>query len=102
MSTGSSGKKVLSIVLGVVEAFIGIFSAVYVMVMFGSIDPGLGFGAGAFLFLYGVGLPVAGVILIAMNKFKAGGILLIIGSVLFIPIGFVGIYGGRTAYSLDY
>ncbi len=100
MSSGNSGKKILSMVLGIVEAFIGLFGSIYVVAMFAELDPSIGFGAGAFLFLIGVGLPIVGVILVGLNKFKAGGILIIIGSVFFIPIGLIGALGGRMAFAL--
>lgn len=99
-SSNNSGKKVLSMVLGIVESIIGIFGSIYVVAMFAELDPAIGLGAGAFLFLIGVGLPILGVILVGMNKFRAGGILIIIGSVFFIPIGLIGAFGGRIAFSL--
>lgn len=40
-------------------------------------------------------ISLIGLILAANNKNKIGGILIIIGSVIFIPLGLIGVFGGR-------
>lgn len=41
-----------------------------------------------------------GMFFAGLNK-KLAGILIIIGSILFIPLGLIGIFGGRKIMSLD-
>ena len=45
------------------------------------------------------GISALGLILGAMDMKKAGGILVIIGSIFFIPIGLIGVFGGKKMMS---
>jgi hypothetical protein len=41
------------------------------------------------------GLSVLGLVLAAAGMKKAGGIMIIVGSILFVPIGLIGVFGGK-------
>lgn len=45
------------------------------------------------------GISVLGLILAAANMRKAGGIMVIIGSAFFVPIGLIGVFGGKKIMS---
>jgi len=51
--------------------------------------------------LISVLVSVLGFILILVNKTKIGGILFIIGSVLFVPIGLIGIVGAQKTMNKE-
>lgn len=48
-----------------------------------------------------VALSVLGLILAGSGKKKVGGILVIIGSVVFVPLGLIGAFGGRKIMRSD-
>ena len=83
------------------EILIGIFISLYAFIEFADIDQGLGLMVMLGLLVICAGLPLLGLILIAVGVNKPGGIALIIGSVLCIPIGMVGIYAGINAMKLE-
>ncbi|WP_344925763.1 hypothetical protein [Aquimarina addita] len=47
--------------------------------------------------LISVAISVIGFILMSINKIKIGGILYIVGCILFVPIGLVGVVGVKKA-----
>ncbi|MBA3044581.1 MAG: hypothetical protein KKH41_06495 [Candidatus Thermoplasmatota archaeon] len=55
----------------------------------------------AIFLLWGMVLPVSGAVLILMDRFKVGGLVLVAGSVLFIPLGLVGVHYGLQAVELS-
>jgi len=43
-------------------------------------------------------LQMLGIILVALQKYKVGGIIQIVASVIHVPVGVIGIIGGTKAY----
>jgi len=89
------------ILAGVGELFIGIFSSIVVFLIIAELSTSIGLLVGLIIFMYGVILPTIGLLLIGIGQYSLGGNLLIAGSVLFVPIGRVGIMAGRNAKKLE-
>jgi hypothetical protein len=87
--------------LGGIEIAIGLFAALYAVVQFSEFDPETGAIAGIVMGVWAVLLPIIGLVLIGIGQNKIGGVILVIGSVICIPIGLVGIMGGINAFKLD-
>ena len=87
--------------LGSLEIIIGFFAAIYVIIEFSTSIPDAAILAGLVVGIWAVVLPIIGLILIAIGQNKLGGGILIAGSVICIPIGFVGISAGVNAFKLD-
>lgn len=97
--TGFFYSKEGILLMGAAETFIGIFSILYLLfslpITYGEfviIVGGLG--------IFTVVLPITGVLLILFDNYKAGGIILIIGSIFCLPIGIIGVYAGSRAMKL--
>ena len=99
-SGGFLNSKGGAITLGVLEIFIGAFICTYLFFEFSAIGVSIAILGTIFYSLLAVLLPLIGVILIGTNSYKAGGIILIIGSIFCFPIGLIGMYGGKTAMDL--
>ncbi len=89
------------LLMGSGEILIGLFAALVVFIQIAPLDPGVGLMAALGIALWCAGIPLLGVILIGAGVHKGGGIALIVGSVLCIPIGMVGIIAGKNAMKLD-
>ena len=87
--------------LGSLEIMIGLFAAIYVVIELSATIPDAAIIAGLVMGIWAVVLPIIGLILIGIGQNKLGGGLLIAGSVICIPIGFVGIMAGVNAFKLD-
>ncbi len=87
--------------LGSLEVIIGFFAAIYVVVEFSASIPDGAILAGLVVGVWAVVLPIIGLILICIGQNKLGGGILIAGSVICIPIGFVGVMAGVNAFKLD-
>lgn len=83
------------------EILIGLFVSFYLFVQFAEIDPSFAAIVLLMSIAFLAGLPLLGLILIAAGANKPGGVVLIIGSVLCVPIGLVGVFGGINAMKLD-
>jgi hypothetical protein len=84
-STDSIGTAAL---YGVINGFIGLVIMVLFPIWFG-------------YFIFGIVVMITsflGAILTYKEKFQAGGVLMIIGGVLSIPIGIIGISGGMISF----
>ena len=89
------------LLMGSGEILIGLFAALVAFIEIAPLDPGIGLMVALGLAIWCAGLPLLGVILIGTGVHKGGGIALIAGSVLCIPIGMVGIIAGKNAMNLD-
>ncbi len=84
--------KYIAAMLGILTSIIG-FVLIFPLLSFLTLWPVIGF----IILFWGCALPVIGASLILLNNFKIGGYIQIAGSALWIPIGFIGIYGGLMA-----
>ena len=87
--------------LGSLEILIGFFAAIYTVIQLSATMPEAAIVAGLVMGIWAVVLPIIGLILIGIGQNKLGGGILIAGSVICIPIGFVGITAGVNAFKLD-
>ena len=87
--------------LGSIEIIIGIITAFSITVEIGASFPDAAIVAGLAIGIWAVLLPIIGLILVGMGQNKLGGGMLVAGSIICIPIGFVGVLAGITAFKLD-
>ena len=92
----SRDTKGTSVILGIASAIVVIIIIVLNSELF-FFWPWVGY----FMLVWGAILPIIGSVLISLDKYKMGGYLQIIGSILFFPIGYIGIHGGLIALKLE-
>ena len=92
---GKWDKRWVACALGAVMFIVGIFLTDFFASLF-YFEPLIGLIFGYLTII----CPLMGILLIAIGHFKPGGIILIIGSVVMVPIGLIGIYGGVIALRL--
>lgn len=95
LKLGKYHKKGYAVILSVIMCLLG---ALFGYIFFDLLDliPIMGIIIVYILFI----LPLISTITIGLGFYRLGGILLIIGSIIIIPIGLIGIYGGLIALKL--
>ena len=83
---------------GVCANFIGVIAIYFNLAETGSEQLAMNFTLFAFAFW---ALSVLGLILMGAGKRKLGGILTIIGAILFIPLGLIAMFGARSAMNSE-
>ncbi len=95
LNLGKWDKKWVACCWGIIISVIGFFITYFTFTLF-YFEPLISI----FFAYFTIIVPLMGTVLIGMGYFKSGGVLLIIGCILLIPIGLIGIFGIRIAFKL--